>query len=91
MENFFGENTELFGKYKIEKADGSPVAPNAEYFVLRIDTDVHARIALQAYIKSINKEQPKFAGELSDWLAETQNSPAGNEELNRILESKREA
>jgi len=34
---------------KLKKADGSPVDPNAMYFVLRIDTDPHARIALRAY------------------------------------------
>jgi hypothetical protein len=60
--------TKLFSKYKIEKADGSPVDPNAMYFVLRIDTDVHARIALRAYARSIRANDPEFANELDNWI-----------------------
>ena len=58
----------LFGKYKIEKADGSPVDANAMYFVLRIDTDVHARVALRAYARSIKYTDPVFANELDEWI-----------------------
>jgi len=29
----------LFNKYKIGKTDGTPMEPEAEYFVLRVDTD----------------------------------------------------
>lgn len=58
----------LFEKYKIEKADGSPVDPSAMYFVLRIDTDVHARIALRAYARSIRDTDPVFANELDNWI-----------------------
>lgn len=58
----------LFGKYKIEKADGSPVDPNAMYFVLRIDTDVHARVALRAYARSIRNADPVLANELDEWI-----------------------
>lgn len=48
----------LYGKYKIEKADGSKIDENADYFVLRLDTDTHARAAIQGYINSINKSDP---------------------------------
>lgn len=33
------KNEELFNKYKIEHADGTPTDPGAVYFVLRIDDD----------------------------------------------------
>ena len=39
----------LYGKYRISKADGSPVDPNADYFVLRLDTDPVARRAAREY------------------------------------------
>ena len=61
----------LYNKYAITKTDGTSVDPDAQYFALRIDTDRHARIALRAYIKSIRKERPKFAEELSQWLGNT--------------------
>jgi hypothetical protein len=39
----------LYGKYIIQKADGSPIDPHADYFVLRLDTDPYARIAALEY------------------------------------------
>lgn len=42
----------LFGRYKIEKADGGPIDPEAKYFVLRYDhksKDPEARAALFKY------------------------------------------
>jgi len=54
----------LFNKYKIEKTDGSPVDPKAEYFVLRIDTDPAARKALAAYALEVSKDNPEFAEQL---------------------------
>ena len=39
----------LYGKYCISKADDSPVDPNADYFVLRLDTDPVARRAAREY------------------------------------------
>jgi hypothetical protein len=58
----------LLDKYKIEKVDGSPVDPNAMYFVLRIDTDYHARVALRAYARSTRASDPEFANELDAWI-----------------------
>ena len=49
-------------KYIIQKADGSKVDEEADYFVLRLDTDPHALIALEAYansVKSINEPLAK--------------------------------
>ena len=39
----------LYGKYIIQKADGSPVDPKADYFILRLDTDPIARRAALEY------------------------------------------
>lgn len=62
----------LYGKYKIEKADGSAVDPRAVYFTLRIDTDRHARAAIRAYIESCREEQPELARDLRRVLAEVE-------------------
>ena len=39
----------LYGKYHLSKADGSPVDPGADYFVLRLDSDPVARRAALQY------------------------------------------
>jgi hypothetical protein len=39
----------VFMKYKLEKADGSPVDSDACYFILRLDKDKAARIAARTY------------------------------------------
>lgn len=54
----------LYNKYRIEKADGSPVDPNADYFVLRLDKDPHALVAARAYAKSIELEDEDLAKDL---------------------------
>ncbi len=54
----------LYSKYKVEKADGSPIDDEAEYFVLRVDKDPHARVAVRAYARSIKKGNPKLAEHL---------------------------
>jgi len=58
------EEKGLYGKYKIEKADGSAVDPKAVYFTLRLDTDRHARAAIRAYVESCREEQPELARDL---------------------------
>ena len=60
----------LYLKYKIEKQDGTPVDPAAQYFVLRIDKDPHARRALEAYAGSVRTENQAFADDLVWWLNE---------------------
>jgi len=56
----------LFDKYQVYKSDGSRVDPNAQYFVLRIDTDIHAQVAAMAYAQSIERTDPELADELRD-------------------------
>jgi hypothetical protein len=43
----------LYQKYNVTKTDGSPVDPNARYFVLRLDTDAAARQAVLMYIETM--------------------------------------
>ena len=58
----------LYRKYRIEKTDGSTTDPKAQYFVLRIDTDPHARVALGAYTMSVFIDNPQLACDLAAWL-----------------------
>ena len=60
----------IYDKYRITKQDGTPTDPNAVYFVLRLDSDYHARVALLAYARSIRAEDPDFATDL-DRLVES--------------------
>jgi hypothetical protein len=79
------DNRGLYGKYRIEKADGSPVDPNAVYFTLRLDSDPHARAAIRAYIESCRGEQPELAKDLEVMLKKIEkklyNFGAGNQEI----------
>ncbi len=54
----------MFDKYTITKTNGNPIDPEALYFVLRYDTDPHARVALAAYAQSVRADNPQFADEL---------------------------
>lgn len=54
--------------WKVEKADGGKADPSAEYFVLPLRTDRHARAALRAYAKSVARDNRKFAREIVAWL-----------------------
>lgn len=64
------EEKGLYGKYKIEKTDGSPVDPKAIYFTLRLDTDPYARKAIRAYIEACREEQPELARDLEKVMGE---------------------
>lgn len=46
------------------------VDPEAQYFVLRVDKDLHARKALLAYADSVKDDNQAFAFELVAWLDE---------------------
>lgn len=61
----------LYNKYKIEKTSGEPVDPEAVYFVLRIDTDKAARLALMFYADVMHYENGEelFAEQLRDLAA----------------------
>ncbi|RJQ51448.1 MAG: hypothetical protein C4521_12355 [Actinobacteria bacterium] len=56
-------------KYRIQHADGHPIHPDAQYFVLRLDSDPHARVAAMAYAASVRHDNPQLAGELETWVA----------------------
>ena len=58
----------LYNKYVVTKSDGSPVDPEAQYFVLRIDTDVAARHAVLQYASYIGASDPEFANQLRNWV-----------------------
>ena len=58
-------------KYIIFKEGGEPVSPDASYFVLRYDTDPHARKALIAYAESVAKENKEFSDEIYSELEST--------------------
>jgi len=58
----------IFGKYTVGKSDGTPVDPQAQYFVLRLDTDPHARVAARAYASSIQSEDPLLSAEMMAWI-----------------------
>ena len=62
----------LYNKYIVEKADGTPVDPEAQYFVLRIDTDPAARHAVLQYAAYIGASDPEFADELRNWVMQRQ-------------------
>lgn len=53
-------------KYIIKKTNGSSVDPEAFYFVLRIDTDIHAQAAAMEYARSVKYQDPKLAEALMD-------------------------
>lgn len=53
----------LYGKYLLSKADGSVVDPEADYFILRLDTDPIARMAANEY--AIRTPDGKLGRELA--------------------------
>ena len=60
---------ELHDKYLIMNADGSETPEGAEYFVLRIDTDKAARLALGIYAEEQWRLGEKtFAEALWQWV-----------------------
>ena len=44
--------------------------PEAHYFVLRFDTDPHARKALETYANSVEVDNPEFAADIRQKLSE---------------------
>jgi len=53
----------LYPKYTVIKNDNK-TDPEADYFVLRLDKDHHARVAAQAYANSIKEENRTLSMEL---------------------------
>lgn len=75
----------LYTRYRIAYADGSPVDPRGEYFVLKVNSEDprHAeasREALRAYSESIKGHNPILAKDLIDWVSEYDTLEAGDGE-----------
>lgn len=61
--------SQLFDKYNITKTNGEPIDPNAQYFVLRVDTDPAARAAVLEYARQIQLDDFDFSEQLREWVA----------------------
>lgn len=48
-------------KYIITKKNGNPIDPEADYFVLRLDKDPHAIVALFTYAQSVKRDNMPLA------------------------------
>lgn len=62
------EKRGLYRKYKVERVDGSSKPEgkheDCQYFVLDMEHDPHARVALRAYADSCKKDFPGLAKDL---------------------------
>lgn len=62
----------LYGKYKVERIDGSSGPggkhENCLYFVLDLNHDPYALFALSAYAKACEEEFPNLAADLANWV-----------------------
>ena len=58
----------LFGKYVVTKANGEDVDPDAQYFVLRVDTDSDASWAVRDYAELIDEKDPELSKQIIEWL-----------------------
>ncbi len=54
----------FYDKYRVTKADLTPVDPRADYVVLRIDNDIHAQAAAKAYAQSVKGSNPVLAEDM---------------------------
>jgi len=54
----------LFKKYIVTKTNGRIVDSNADYFVLRLDTDKFARSAMRFYAMAIQQDNPILSKEI---------------------------
>lgn len=52
----------LYRKFKVERVDGSH--ESCDYFVLDVDHDPHAKVALRAYAESVKHTHPILADEM---------------------------
>lgn len=50
----------IYDKYEVQKKDGT-TDPEADYFVLRLDSDIHARAAALAYAESVKDQNINLA------------------------------
>jgi hypothetical protein len=52
------------GRYVVLRSDGSPLPPESRVFVLRYDSDPHARRAILLYADAVQEENPTLAEDL---------------------------
>lgn len=60
-------------KYIITKKSGKPIDPDADYFVLRIDKDPHALVALESYANSVKVDNMELYNDLIQKVEEYKN------------------
>jgi len=72
----------FYNKYKVTKADGD-TDPNADFFVLRLDTDPHARVAAYHYALSIKEENPNLAFDLQRKIIKYESKKNDNSQLDK--------
>ena len=58
----------LYQKYQVARTDSKPLEPGSEFFVLRVDSDPHARVALDFYARSVNEDNPVLCDQILDGL-----------------------
>ena len=58
----------VYGNYIVKNADGTDVDPHAQFLVLRLDTDIHANVALRAYATSMRNADPLLALKLDELI-----------------------
>ena len=54
----------LYEKYRVSRVDGRDEDYHADYFVLELISDKHARAAMLTYAKSCKEEKPLLAAEI---------------------------
>lgn len=67
----------LYDKYEVKKRHGD-TDPNADYFVLRLDKDPHARQAARCYAESIKQENRTLAFEIMTKILKYENQSLEN-------------
>lgn len=70
MTNGYEQGGLLAHKYTISKSSGEPLDPEARCFVLRVDKDPHALVALAAYAESVHADNPQLARDLRMLIAD---------------------
>lgn len=63
-------------RFRVTRTDGKPIRPEARYIVLDYATDVHAKVAIQAYANSIMEENSALAHDLLTAAREPEKFPA---------------
>ncbi len=61
-------NSEVFGKYIVMKTDGTEIKKGSKYFVLNVNSDKHAIVAMKAYAESIREENKALYKEVLEYI-----------------------